>query len=95
MHPAELMNELGGVCPDRGHLACARLAYAGASVLAPGSSVPWFNRGLVAKHQRRWEDSRAFNRRAAALAPNEGLLLFPWAVMSDQAMSGRDRRGRA
>lgn len=70
MNPAELMNKVGGLCQDKGHLGCARVAYAGASVLAPGWSAAWFNRGLVAKQVRCWEGSRAFNGRAARLAPD-------------------------
>jgi hypothetical protein len=47
------------------------VAYACATILAPSWSSAWFNRGLIAKFQRRWEDCRTFNLRAAELDPNE------------------------
>lgn len=71
MGVASLVNELGRFCQRRGNLAGARLLYAGASALAPGWSVPWFNRGLIAKCERRWPDCWTFNQRAAHLDPND------------------------
>jgi hypothetical protein len=68
---ARLLNESGRGWQDRGHPGVARAAYAAAALLAPSWSVPWFNRGLVAKRQRRWPDSLAFNRRAAELDPDD------------------------
>jgi tetratricopeptide (TPR) repeat protein len=68
---ASLTNELGGFCQRRGCLAAARRCYAAASFLAPRWSVAWFNRGLIAKFERRWPDSLAFNQRAAQLDPND------------------------
>lgn len=68
---ANLVNEFGRLCHDRGHLGLARSAYALATVLAPSWSAPWFNRGLIAKFERRWPDCRKFNRRAAELSPND------------------------
>ncbi len=70
MSVANLVNELGRSCQRRSRLGCARLAYACASALAPSWSVPWFNRGLIAKFQRRWRDCRAFNKRASELDPD-------------------------
>ena len=65
------VNELGRHFQRRGHLRVARVTYACASFLTPSSYSPWFNRGLIAKFQRRWEDCRRFNLRAAELDPNE------------------------
>lgn len=71
MGAANLINELGRLCQDRGNLGAARLVYACASAVAPAWSVPWFNRGLIAKFQRRWPDCWTFNKRAAELDPND------------------------
>ena len=68
---ANMVNELGRLCQRRGHLGAARVVYACATTLAPSWSSPWFNRGLIAKSQRRWEDCRRFNRRAAELDPDD------------------------
>jgi hypothetical protein len=68
---AAQLNEAGIHLHDRGHLGLARLAYGAASFFAPAWSAPWFNRGLIAKHQKRWDDCRALNRRATELAPND------------------------
>jgi hypothetical protein len=67
---ADLTNELGRFLQARGSLSAARATYAAASSLAPGWPVPWFNRGLIAKFERRWADCRAFNLRASELDPN-------------------------
>ena len=39
--------------------------------LAPNWSVPWYNRGLLAKFDRRWADSLSHNARAAELNPDD------------------------
>jgi tetratricopeptide (TPR) repeat protein len=70
MMVANALNDFGRTCQDKGHFARARAWYAAAAFLAPGWAVPWFNRGLIAKFQRRWKDSAALNRRAAELDPD-------------------------
>lgn len=66
---AEAFNAIGRRCGRYPRLASA--AYACASAVDPTWSVPWFNRGLDAKFQRRWEESRRFNKRATELDPND------------------------
>ena len=68
---AHLANELGRTCAAHGLISAASAAYAGAAFLAPAWSAPWFNRGLLAKLQRRWAESLRLNRRAAELEPND------------------------
>ena len=68
---AQRLNEAGRRWQDRGYPGVAGAAYASAALLAPSWSAPWFNRGLLAKGQRRWSDSLKFNRRAAELDPDD------------------------
>jgi hypothetical protein len=74
--PADWVNAFGAkLLDDRRHLTVARGVCAAATLLGPGFAAPWFNRGLVAKFQRRWADCRAFNARAVELDPrHEGAL---------------------
>src|SRR5438128_2047087 len=67
---ADFVNELGRTCQRRAWLRGARVAYSCATLLAPAWPDPWFNRGLIAKFERRWRDSLRFNRRAADLDPH-------------------------
>ncbi len=71
MSAADWINSLGNEYRDRDRLRVAGLAYGLASFIAPQWNAPWFNRGLVAKSQRRWADCMAFNRKAATLDPND------------------------
>lgn len=71
MGVASEINELGRLAHQKGHLPAARLLYACAAGLAPEWEVVWFNRGLVAKAQRRWPACRTFYQRAAELDPND------------------------
>jgi len=68
---ARWLNEAGHRWQDSGYPGLAGAAYAWAARLAPSWSVPWFNRGLLAKVERRWSDSLRFNRRAAELDPDD------------------------
>lgn len=71
MERAERLVDIAGRCLDRGQLSRADRGYAAASQARPDWSVPWYNRGLVAKLERRWAASMDFNRRAAELDPND------------------------
>lgn len=56
---------------EQGDLAGAELAYRRAVEESPRWSVPHYNVGLLCKYQGRWRESLAFNRTAAALAPDD------------------------
>jgi hypothetical protein len=49
----------------------ARLCYQLASFFDSNWSVPYFNRGLLEKHEGNWEPSRELNQRAAELDPQD------------------------
>lgn len=71
MERAERLVDIAGRCLDRGQLSRADRGYAAASQALPDWSVPWYNRGFVAKLERRWAASMDFNRRAAELDPED------------------------
>ncbi len=68
--PATL-NDRGRELEDAGDPAGAAAAYRAAAELAPHWSVPYYNLGLVAKYQGRWEESFDANRRVTELAPDD------------------------
>ncbi|BDG05764.1 tetratricopeptide repeat protein [Anaeromyxobacter oryzae] len=71
-HPREAVeaNERGNRASEAGDLAAAEKAYLDAARLAPGWSSPWFNLGILWKHQARWEETRDACRRVLALEPS-------------------------
>lgn len=68
---AEELVELGNDHSNAGRAAEAESAYRAASEADPDWSVPWYDLGLLCKYQGRWRESFDFNRRAAALEPDE------------------------
>jgi hypothetical protein len=43
--------------------------YSLASLIDPAFSAPWYNRGLIAKYRRKWEESLRCNQKAVSLNP--------------------------
>jgi tetratricopeptide (TPR) repeat protein len=68
---AELFNSSGNVNADAGKSHRAEHLYKLASRIDPRWSVPWYNLGLLAKNNARWEDSLTFNQRAASLSSDD------------------------
>jgi len=66
---AELFNALGQGLENRNGLRSADWTYAMASKVSPRWSVPWFNRGLMAKWARHWPQSQRFNLKAVEVDP--------------------------
>lgn len=54
-----------------GDSAAAERNYHAAAERSPEWSVPLYNLGLMYKYQARWRESLEFNKRAAALAPDD------------------------
>jgi len=71
MERADRLVAIAGRYLDRGQLRRADRGYAAAAQARPNWSVPWYNRGFVAKLERRWTASLDFNRRAAELDPED------------------------
>lgn len=67
---ASPVNELGRLFQRHRHYRSASVAYAAATALSPGWAAPWFNRGLMAKFQRRWRDCLSHTLRATELDPD-------------------------
>src|SRR5260370_35968216 len=68
---AELFNSSGNVNADAGKSHRAEHLYKLGSRIDPRWSVPWYNLGLLAKNNGRWEDSLTFNQRAASLSSDD------------------------
>lgn len=66
---ASPVNELGRFFQRRGLYRAATAAYAVATAFSPEWGAPWFNRGLIAKFQRRWPDCFSHTLRATELDP--------------------------
>ncbi|MBS0266901.1 MAG: tetratricopeptide repeat protein [Planctomycetes bacterium] len=66
---SHLSNELGRSFQDRGWFRAAGTAYSWATSLQRDWSLPWYNRGLLAKFERRWAESLEYNQRATDLDP--------------------------
>jgi tetratricopeptide (TPR) repeat protein len=64
---AELLNERGRQTSDAGNNHRAIWYYDLASRLEPKWSVPWYNRGLIAKYNCQWAESLRCNQRAHEL----------------------------
>src|SRR6516162_10568124 len=64
------LNEIGMLLQNRRTYRGADFLYRLSSTFAPNWSAPWYNRGLIAKFERRWADSIAFNARATRLNPD-------------------------
>ena len=72
---ATALNELGRRRDDEGDQDGALEAYAQASAIHPGWSVPWYNAGLIHKYRGEWTASLQANARAVQCEPgNEGAL---------------------
>ncbi|MDP9891625.1 tetratricopeptide (TPR) repeat protein [Variovorax boronicumulans] len=72
---ATALNELGRRRNDEGDQDGALEAYAQASAIHPGWSVPWYNAGLIHKYRGEWAASLQANARAVQCEPgNEGAL---------------------
>ena len=69
--PAQLLVIEGQSCSEAGDAAGAERAYLQAVELDPLWSAPLFNLGLLYKHQGRWQESLAFNRKTLDLAPGD------------------------
>ena len=61
----------GRTLQDAGDVAGAEAAYRSALARAPEWSVLHYNIGLICKYAGRWQESFDFNRRAAALEPDD------------------------
>jgi tetratricopeptide (TPR) repeat protein len=68
---AQSLNDLGNNAENRGMQNSASLLYRSATVVRPSWSSPWYNLGLQAKYQCRWDASVRFNQRAASLNPDD------------------------
>jgi hypothetical protein len=66
---ASPVNELGRFFQKHQHYRTASAFYGAATLLAPEWAAPWFNRGLMAKFQRRWQDCLSHTLRATELDP--------------------------
>ncbi len=66
---AEFVNAIGRSFEHYGHRKTAAAIYSVATRLVPTWSVPWFNRGLMAKLGHQWKESLEFNLRATELDP--------------------------
>lgn len=64
---ASWLNARGNTLADEGQSERAIEFYRWASRCDSGWSVPYFNLGLLAKYQCKWQDSLRFNQRAAQL----------------------------
>ncbi len=71
MDIAGWINAYGNECRNHSRLTTARVAYRIACLAAPSWHAPWFNRGLIAKSERRWDRCRDLNRKSADLDPND------------------------
>jgi tetratricopeptide (TPR) repeat protein len=71
MDRAEQLNDQGMSARERGDVPAAEAAYLAAIAADPAWSAPVYNLGLLYKYQGRWEESLAFNRRAAELAADD------------------------
>ncbi|KIQ25225.1 hypothetical protein RT97_24380 [Variovorax paradoxus] len=72
---ATAFNELGRRRDEEGDQDGALEAYAQASAIHPGWSVPWYNTGLIHKYRGEWAASLEANARAVQCEPgNEGAL---------------------
>src|SRR5574341_531436 len=67
---AEWLNECGRRSDDAGRSNLATRLYGLASAMDPNWSVPWYNRGLIAKYARQWDESLRLNQRALELDPD-------------------------
>lgn len=68
---AEWLNEVGMGRIDRGDVRLGERLYRLASVVDSRWSVPWYNLGLQAKYNGRWQESLTLNARAAELDPKD------------------------
>jgi hypothetical protein len=67
---ANVVNELGRALDRRGWQRLGDRSYALAAWFDTDWYVPWFNRGIVAKADRNWQECRRFNLRATDLDPS-------------------------
>jgi hypothetical protein len=68
---ADWLNERGRTASDAGSNGRACRLQRLAAFVDPKWSVPWYNLGLTAKYEGRWQDSLRFNQRCAALDPED------------------------
>lgn len=68
---ARSLNELGNSTSNRGLQTLAKFLYRSAAIARPTWSSPWYNLGLQAKYRSDWHASLLFNKRAAALDPDD------------------------
>jgi len=68
---ASRLNERGRELAAKGWFAEAEEAYRAAAEARPDWSAPWFNLGLMHKHQGNWEASFECNQRASTLDPED------------------------
>ncbi len=68
---AKSLNDFGNIAQNRGMRNSARLLYRSAAIVRPSWSSPWYNLGLQAKYECKWQSSLRFNQRAAALDPDD------------------------
>jgi len=68
---AEFLNMLGSRAIDIGKPNLGKSMYRFAASVDPRWSVPWYNLGLQAKYEGRWEESQRFNQRAVELNPSD------------------------
>lgn len=64
---AKQLNDEGNRLRNAGDVFGAEAAYRAAATAAPEWSVPVYNLGLIYKYDGRWQESLAFNQRAATL----------------------------
>ena len=61
---AKKFNEQGNFAADIGNIFDAQRLYRKTAKIAPDWAAPYFNLGLLSKHQRLWEESLAYNAQA-------------------------------
>jgi tetratricopeptide (TPR) repeat protein len=77
---AEEFNEKGNRFSAAGENEKAIAAFKQAIDIAPQWAVPYFNLGLVYKHQHRWEDCLKCNERAVARDPRDEAALWNMGI---------------